>query len=104
LEELPPIQAASHWCYVTKRYKYISLVLREQGGNAPQRNDLVITLHATEAKKLASILLQAVAEPVSEDFIDVVLGGVEGVYVGGPPARSELAEFRAPFNANRPPR
>jgi hypothetical protein len=92
LADLPPLQDGDSICYVTKCYRYVSLVPKDRATGI-QRNDLVLTLHQAEARRLGEALLAAAGAPVSEDFATVVIGGTEGLFAGGPPRRDQLVEF-----------
>jgi hypothetical protein len=92
LGQLPEATSDAHVALLVKRYEYISVVLRPQA-EGRHENAVVLTLHQNEAKKLAAALLDIVASPVREDFVDESWHGTEGVYLGGPPRRDQLVEF-----------
>ncbi len=79
---------------MVKRYKYISLVLL---GQIPEEGAPAIAsafyLHQIEAKKLGRALIEAAEAAPEGDFVDRVWVGVEGIGIGGPPRRDQLAEF-----------
>jgi hypothetical protein len=90
---LPPLDKdATCICIVAKKYKYISLVPVDPV-TGEQRNDLVLTLHQVEAKKLGQALIDAASRPALRDFTLNEVGSVEGLYVGGPPEKNMLSEF-----------
>lgn len=88
---LPPPSQANLLCYVFIRYKYFSLQVRDESGQPGS----LFTLHRAEAKQLATLILDACStDPVESDDISLVRI-VEGISSGGPPALSDLAEFRS---------
>ena len=102
---LPEAQSqADYLCVVVKRYKYISIAVTPRTGTQDATLP-VFTLHQVEAKKLAHALLDAAAAPPDLTFRDHILGGVEGIYLGGPPRREQLAEFNpSPISNDAKPR
>jgi hypothetical protein len=92
---LPPAATTAPLvCRVFKRYKYVTLHFV-----SPKRDDpgATFTLHQVEAKKLATLVLEAcAAAPVtSDDILDFAFA--EGAYRGGPPMLSQVVEFGAPL-------
>ena len=78
-------------CYVYRRNKYVTIAFQHRDGKGEVQ---AFTLHQVEARKLAKVF-QAAADEVEVSSETRLLGGVEGVYPGGPPEMSQLLEPEA---------
>jgi hypothetical protein len=88
---LPPLEGdADLLCSVYKRYKYVTLAFTRRDGRGATQ---AFTVHQVEARKLLAALDTAVQGPVDTSFQTHRFGGVEGVYLGGPPEKAQLTEF-----------
>jgi hypothetical protein len=88
---LPPLEGdADLLCSVYKRYQYVTFAFTRRDGRGTTQ---AFTVHQVEARKLLEALDTAVRSPVDTSFQTHWFGGVEGVYSGGPPEKSQLTEF-----------
>jgi hypothetical protein len=81
LENLPTFQMEPHSIHILKKNKHLALVLLQ---SSTAERVLVLTLHQVEAKKLAERLLEVVSSG------DGGYSMVEGVFLGGPPEKSQI--------------
>ena len=88
---LPPAeQGPGYLCFVTKKYKYVSLSFRRRDGTGAVES---YTIHQVDARRLLETLERAVAEEAEDSFALRLFGGAEGFAKGGPPERADLLEF-----------